>query len=180
MKRLTSLLFFCVLTLCAVAQTPGSQGPESWSQMWNTANVYYNPSRANLGSQLDTLAASASINLVTSRVVAGVANADTFIAAPLSGYGKVTIFVNALKGGTGTDTVTFRSIGSNDGVVWDTVSLSKAVLYPTSLTVPVGAILSYDKVWRYLGVSATASSGSGNIAVWSSYYLNKLVYITSK
>ena len=182
--RLTAILIFIVISGLSAgslfAQAPASQGGESWSQMWNQSNVYYNLNALPLGSQLDTVAHSNSINLVACKVLSGVVNADTFVASPVPGYGKLSVFVNALKGASGgTDTITFRLIASNDGIVWDTVAGQKATLYPLSLASPVGAVFIVDKMSRYFGVSAAASVGSGNVAAWSSYYFNKAAYITS-
>lgn len=84
-------LGLCASTSFAQALRPGSSPPiESWSQMWNIANVYHNaPTQANptLGAK-DT--SSTTFYLYTAGLHSGLVNADTFTVSPIPADGKIS------------------------------------------------------------------------------------------
>ena len=178
------LLAMCLSAFGSFSQPvvpSGSAGKfELASQLWNTPVMgnsgtnYYNTIGANgLGVQLDSTTSTNPLYLTTSRYTHGHANSDTFLVSPLSGYGTLSLFATALKV-SGTDTITFTPICSNDGFAWSTISGSTAVsLYPTSLTIPVQANWTVaTKAHRYYGIKAVNNAG-GVSSVFCSYYLNK-------
>lgn len=188
---LIGLLFLasCVPAMAQTYAVPYTNSFEAYSQMWNTSNVYRNvpyftsSTSTNLGSQKDTLSGTTAINLVTAQLYPGFArssvNADTFLPAPVNGYGQITLKVLALKV-TGTDTVTLTPISSPDGINWFAVQgVTPVKLMPTSLTVPVGTSFDFSvygtnggKLDPYWGVTC-AGNATTTQSVQAWYYFQR-------
>lgn len=166
------LIATCINAAHAQASTaPISNAQQYFSQLFNPANVYYNVPTANsLASGTlvkDTTSNTTTLTVIAAKLFAGVVNADTFKAVPLS-YGSYNLTASALKV-TGTDTLTVTPVGSLDGIRWHTLQgVTPQVLYPTSLTVPVGCEFNFPvsnttnggNLNRYLGLQFTGNASS--------------------
>jgi hypothetical protein len=178
---LVSILFLTIIAFSPGAMAQGSITPysnqyESYSQMWNTSNVYFNTvTDANLGAQKDTIIA-ATTYLYTASWGSGTSNADTFRLSKVGGYGPISFTASLLKGTTTTTTnatVVVTPERSYDGFVWSPVPGTTASTNSvTSATVPV--INTWDVTWKggnYFRFKITASVDTAVAQGW--YFFQK-------
>lgn len=169
------LLISTLITPTARAQsvTPYGNKNESYSQMWLLGNNYFQTATpANLGTQLDTVVNTATVNLTTSKhqFTGNYQGLDTVLTYPVTGTGAITLTASVLKC-TGSPTVTVTPQMSPDGVNWTTIpGAVTATVVPTSLTIPVTTSFYYrDKQEKYMRLSYTGS-GSSTVSIQAFFY----------
>jgi len=162
-KLLTALLL--LVGFASYAQnswySPYSNTFETYTQLWNLSNVYYNGvTSANLGNQLDTATDATALYLTTAQWGTGTVNSDTFRVAPINGSGTIHFEITSLKC-TGTPTVTVTIEESSNGVSgWSTVAGTSALTFnPSSLTVSTSQ--AYDLSVKYCKYYRVKVLGTG-------------------
>ena len=185
MKNLRALFAFTAFLLVAMISTfttptakaqsvtPYASKYEAYSQMWNVTSEYYQTATpANLGTQLDTVVNTATVNLTTSRhyFTGNYQGGDTVQTAPVNGTGAITLTASVLKA-SGTPTVTVTAQMSPDGVNWAQIpGTTVATLSPTSTTVPVTTVFYFrDKQEKFYRLQYSGSASS-SVAIQAFFY----------
>lgn len=185
MKKLILLCaLFGSLALPSKAQfqfsPPWTSTTEAYSQMWNILSSYHDVSLP-LGQQIDTINASGSLNLYTSRFNTRSTKADTVYVAPIFGTGKISFTVSAWRAtlvSTVSPVVTATLYSSPDGYQWAPVSgVSVLTLTPTASfsnsVSPTSASWQYlDKQTDYYKIGLAASSAD-TASVYCVYHFLK-------
>lgn len=141
-------------------------------QMLNTSNAYP-------GTQLDTLAASTTINLTIAD-----AAVTTFAPYPVFGTGTITFIANCTKiSGSPAGTITIQKSG--DGATWAPIVAGTVAGSDTFTIANVSGVQSYswDKPIKYApyyrGVIATTSA-TQSLTCKMNYFVNYPNYNASK
>ena len=164
----------CLLLLAGASQaqqTPYYGQYESWSQMWRTNGAYHGSVRqANLGFQVDTIAAGVSGDYLTA-TWDGI-EGDGFSDAPLQGWGQLSIQIAIEASAADTPRVTL--FVSDDDVNWAVYSSADSAFKFVAGSISKYITIPYRQA-RYYDVEIDNRGQAGDLYPYVQYYYQKVV-----